>query len=43
MVESKRKRPAPKKAAASPSKRKKTDVSVIGGAELEKQVHPVLA
>jgi hypothetical protein len=40
MLESKQKKPPPKKAVASPTKRKKTDVSVIGGAELEKQVRP---
>jgi hypothetical protein len=41
MTESKRKKPAPKKSVASPAKRKRTDVSVIGGAELDKQVRPL--
>jgi hypothetical protein len=42
MVESKPKMPAPKKTLASPAKRKRTEVSVIGGAELDKQVRPLL-
>ena len=38
MVETKSRKAAPKKTVASPAKRRRTDVIVMGGAELEKQV-----
>jgi len=38
MVENKHKNSAPEKAVASPAKRRRADVSVMGGAGLEKQV-----
>ena len=38
MVDSRRRKPAPKKEVPSPAKRRRTDVSVMGGAGLDKQV-----